>query len=124
HHALERILFVAGITLYGFNEIRNQVVTALELHVNLRPGVFRFDASAYQAVVDHDNEAHDYHGDNQKDPNDSGGRSHGTSLQRSNRRITRAQARACQWLIRPTLTAISKARSQQCKLMVCKRIGL
>ena len=52
----ERAAFVFEVTLRGLDQIRNQVVAPLELHVNLRVGVFETVAQRDEFVVDADNE--------------------------------------------------------------------
>ena len=50
--AFERLLLVGGVALDRLDEVGDQVVAALELHVDLRPGVLRLDRAADQAVVE------------------------------------------------------------------------
>ena len=54
-----------GIALDGFDEIRNQIVTALELHVDVRPGVVALNFEADQAVVHADEKKDQEHEDAQ-----------------------------------------------------------
>ena len=51
----ERLALVLDVAFGRLDEIRNQVVAALELHVNLRVGVFVAVAHRDQLVVDADN---------------------------------------------------------------------
>src|ERR1019366_5848404 len=48
---LERTLFVGGVTFDGFDQIRNQVVAAFELNIDVGPGRFGAHAQLHQAVV-------------------------------------------------------------------------
>src|SRR5208337_4585270 len=54
----EGALFVGGITLHGFDEIRDEIVAAFELHIDVRPGVIASDLQPDQAVVHRDAEDH------------------------------------------------------------------
>ena len=47
-------LLVLGVTLDGLDQVGDQIVPALELHVDLRPGVLDLVAPADQAVVRRD----------------------------------------------------------------------
>ena len=50
----ERFALMAHVAFHGFDEIGDQVVAALELHIDLRPGVVHVVAQPHQAVVDRD----------------------------------------------------------------------
>src|SRR5437763_730291 len=52
----EGALLVAGIACSRFHQIGNQVIAALELDVDIRPGVIGRDVQAHQAVVHPDQE--------------------------------------------------------------------
>ncbi|MPN24391.1 hypothetical protein SDC9_171789 [bioreactor metagenome] len=52
----ERVTLVFEVTLRGLDQIRNQVVAPLELHVNLRVGVFETVAQPDEFVVQADHE--------------------------------------------------------------------
>ena len=54
--SLERTLFVGGVALHGFDQIRNQVVAAFELNVDVGPGRVGAHAQLHQAVVHRDQE--------------------------------------------------------------------
>ena len=54
---LQRLALVLDVALGDFDEVRNQVVAALELHVNLRVGVFVAVAHRDEFVVNADDEA-------------------------------------------------------------------
>ena len=68
---LERAAFVGHVALDGFDEVGNQVVAALELHVDLRPGVVDEVAQVDETVVDGD-EPEDEGDENTKE-NENGG---------------------------------------------------
>src|ERR1700730_10809750 len=57
-YSFEGALFVASVALYGFDEVGDQVVAALELDVNVGPGVVALDFQAHQAVVHADADEH------------------------------------------------------------------
>jgi len=63
----ESALFVGGITLHGFDEIGDEIVAALELHIDVRPGVVASDLQPDQAVVHRDGEDHQENEDSQND---------------------------------------------------------
>ena len=48
---VERLALVGGVALDGLDEVGDQVEAALELNVDLRPGVLDLVAPADQAVV-------------------------------------------------------------------------
>ena len=52
----ERAAFVFDVTLRGLDQIQNQVVAPLELHVNLRVSVFELVAQRDEFVIDANNE--------------------------------------------------------------------
>src|SRR5208337_3307570 len=49
-------LFVGGVTLHGFDEIGDEIVAALELHIDVRPGIVATYLQPDQAVVHRDAE--------------------------------------------------------------------
>src|SRR5450756_1069437 len=61
----QRLLLVGHVVLDGLDEVGDEVVPTLELHVDLAPGVVDLVAPAHQAVVDageddpQDDEDHD-----------------------------------------------------------------
>src|SRR5690606_21464182 len=62
HHPFEGLLLVSGVALHGFHDIGDQVVTPLELHLDLRPRVVDSVPQLHQAVVEqHHQEQHDGH---------------------------------------------------------------
>ena len=50
----EERLFVIGIALYGSNELGDEIVALLELHVDVGEGIFAVVAKAYEAVISAD----------------------------------------------------------------------
>ena len=54
---LERLALVLDVALGGLDQVRNQVVAALELHVNLRVGVLEAVAQRDEFVVAADDKA-------------------------------------------------------------------
>ena len=48
---LERAAFVGSIAFDGLDEVRDEVETALQLHVDLRPGVIHHVAELDEVVV-------------------------------------------------------------------------
>src|SRR5579875_2338936 len=63
HDAFDRAALVGGVTFNGFDEIGNQIVAALELDINVGPGVVALHFELDQAVVHPD-------GDKNQDDND------------------------------------------------------
>ena len=61
--AFERVFLMRGIAFDGFHKVGDQIVAALELHVDVRPSVVTLDFEADQAVVHADEE------DNQQSEN-------------------------------------------------------
>ena len=49
---------MAHVAFDGFDEVGDEIVAALELHVDLRPGVVDDVAQAHEAVVDRDEPEH------------------------------------------------------------------
>ena len=66
-NSFESAFFMAGVAFDGFDEIGNQVVAALELNINVGPGVVALDFQADQAVVHADAEKHQQDKDDQQD---------------------------------------------------------
>ena len=60
---------MGGVTFHGFDEIRNQVVASLELHINVGPGIVSANSQLDQVVVHPDQQERD---DNQYTQNDPG----------------------------------------------------
>src|SRR5208283_5391725 len=54
-----------GVTLHGFDEIGDEIVAALELHIDVRPGVVAGDLQPDEAVVHGDDEDHEENEDAQ-----------------------------------------------------------
>ena len=54
-HSLEHFLLVSGIALHGCYELRNQVVTLLQLNVDVGERILTIVTQTYQVVVDADN---------------------------------------------------------------------
>src|SRR5207245_8975536 len=63
--AFERVLLVRGVAFHGLDEIGNQVVATLELHVDVRPGVVALNFNAHQGVVHADEEDNEQYQDAQ-----------------------------------------------------------
>ena len=63
----EGAFFVAGVALHSFDEIGDQVVAALELDVDVGPGVVALDLEANEAVVHADAEEHQQDEDDEND---------------------------------------------------------
>src|SRR5690242_9622373 len=61
----ERAAFVGGVAFHGFDEIGDEVIAALELHVDIGPGVIALHAEANQSVVEKDNHEGEHGDDNQ-----------------------------------------------------------
>jgi len=57
HERLERAALVAGVALHDGDDVGNEVVAALELHVDIRPGVVAQLAQPNQAVKGEDRPA-------------------------------------------------------------------
>ena len=71
HDGFERAAFVGGVALHGFDEVRDEVEPALELHVDLRPGVVDLVPAPDQTVVhpdEHGNDHQDDHDDDEDAP--------------------------------------------------------
>ncbi len=47
---LQQLLLVAGVSFDGFDQHRHQVVAALQLHVDVAPGVTNLIAAANQTI--------------------------------------------------------------------------
>src|SRR5262245_35164376 len=61
-HGLQRGALVPGVALHRLDEVRNQVVAAFELNVDVRPRVLGLNLEANEAVVDRD-----HHQDDQRE---------------------------------------------------------
>src|SRR2546426_1159817 len=64
--SLERALLVSGIALDRFHHVGDQVVAALELHINVGPGVIALHLEPHQVVVHADGKQQHNRDDNQK----------------------------------------------------------
>ena len=53
--ALQHAFFVFGVPLYGVNKIGNEVVTLLQLNIDVSEGILAIVAQSYQVVVDANN---------------------------------------------------------------------
>jgi hypothetical protein len=69
---------VPGVALDGLDEVRNQVVSAFQLNVDVGPGVLGLNLEANEAVIDRDHRQDDDRNDSADDP--PGG--HGAILRR------------------------------------------
>jgi len=58
YDGIKCLTLVFHVAFDGFNEIRNQVMTPRQLHINLGKGIFDPVARIHQAVVDTDHEQH------------------------------------------------------------------
>src|SRR5438128_4564595 len=58
NYALQRFLFMTRVAFDCLHQVGNEVVAALELHVNLRPGILGLYPLAHQAVVNADQPQH------------------------------------------------------------------
>src|SRR4029077_19527253 len=67
-HAFKRAFLMGRVAFYGLDEIGNQVVAALELDINVGPGVVALHPQTHQAVVQADDEDHDQRDDDQENP--------------------------------------------------------
>src|SRR6185437_15173831 len=67
-HCLERLAFVLYVSLRGLHQVRNQVVAACELHVDLSEGVLEGVACRDQAVVGGNEDNHGRDDDQQNYP--------------------------------------------------------
>jgi hypothetical protein len=61
---------VLDVALGGLDQVGNQVVAALQLHVDLREGVLEAIAHRHQAVVDRDRPEHDHNDDDEENDSD------------------------------------------------------
>ena len=68
---VEGFLLVRGVGLDRLDQVRDQIDTALELHVDLGPGVLHLVAAADQTVVHEDAEQHQQHDDRNDNQQDS-----------------------------------------------------
>ena len=67
----ERLLLVGHVVLDGLDQVGDEVVAALELHVDLAPGVVHLVAALHQAVVHARQNGHDHdHDDDEDDDGD------------------------------------------------------
>ena len=67
-HRLERLALVLDVALHRLDQVRNQVVAALELHVDLRERVLEAVAQRDQPVVDRDRPDDERDDDSENDP--------------------------------------------------------
>src|SRR5580704_14791209 len=80
-NVFERALFVRRIALHGLDQVWDQVITALELDIDIRPGVVGSHSELHQAVV---NTYQDNGNDHQYDDEDDD--SHANCLQTARNR--------------------------------------
>ena len=66
-HRFEGLPLVGGVPLDGLDEVRDEVVPALELHVDLRPAFSMRFRRVHQAVVGEDQVQAEHHQDDQED---------------------------------------------------------
>src|SRR5688572_22290784 len=69
---------VLGVTLHRLDQVGDEVVTALQLDVDVRPGFIGAVAQGDQAVVDGDQPGDDHHEEQAKDDHDDIKRTHRT----------------------------------------------
>ena len=62
-HTLQHTLLVLGIPLDGIHQVRNKVVTLLQLNIDVGESVFTIVAQSHQIVIDTDNPKNQQHGD-------------------------------------------------------------
>ena len=67
-HGLESLAFVLDVSLGGFHQVRDQVVSPGELHIYLCERVLERIARGHQAVIRRDEDQHDPDDDEQNDP--------------------------------------------------------
>jgi len=68
HDAFERLALVRRVALDRLDEVRDQIVPAFELHLDLRPRGVDAIAQANEAVVHHDEHDGDQDNDRDDDP--------------------------------------------------------
>src|SRR5580765_3896131 len=66
-HGLERAALVAGVSLHGLHQVRDEVVAPLQLDVDVGPRIVGLDAEAHEAVVDDDDPDDDGRDDEEDD---------------------------------------------------------
>src|ERR1700716_3541883 len=76
YHVVERAALVRGVALHGLDQVRNQVVALLELHVDVGKGLADALAERDQTVIRAEREQHE---NNDNADNDPAGR-HGKEL--------------------------------------------
>ena len=90
----ERAAFVRGVALDGFDEVRDEIEPALQLDVDLRPGVVDLVAAPDQAVVGADEDGHD-HQDDHDDDDDAPHVATSLGVGPAHRRMRRCTGRGC-----------------------------
>jgi len=73
-HRLERAALMGRVAFHGLDQVGDEIVALLELHIDVREGLVDPLPQRYQAVVDRDGEQHDDDNDAEYDP---GGGRHG-----------------------------------------------
>ena len=58
---------MGGISLYRVHEVRDEVVAALELHVDVRPGLLGAVDERHEVIIDKDEDDEDDRDDDKKD---------------------------------------------------------
>src|SRR5262249_2114872 len=69
---LESAFLVSGVAFDGLDEVGNEIVAALELHVDVGPGVVALHFEAGPAVVDSDSDKNEQDDSAENDPADHG----------------------------------------------------
>ena len=67
-HGVERPAFVRGITFHGFDQIGNQVVSLLQLYIDVGEGLIDALSERDQSIVDEDSENDQKTDDTEKNP--------------------------------------------------------
>ena len=67
---LEGLPLMGGVALHGLHEVRDEVAAALELHLDLRPGLVDRHIGADELVVHPDAHEHEHHEDGDDDDGD------------------------------------------------------
>src|SRR5262245_20016466 len=66
HDLIERVALVRGVAPYGLDEVRHEIGTALELHVDVRPRFFRALAQPDELVIGEDDPEDQTHENDEK----------------------------------------------------------
>ena len=59
---------MARIAFYCFDQIGNEIMPPLELHIDVCPGTLRLDLQPHQAVIDADDDQHAHCQDEHRNP--------------------------------------------------------